>query len=111
MGVEFRPVPPEELVGNLPEERLARLTHLLGTFLHHAKSSDLDHDEIVRRTEAQNDKNRTECFLQIFRDVRDGYECSLTEEDALDFHDLINGAAKIIKEGNWENPFSYVLID
>ena len=33
------------------------------------------------------------------------------QEDAVDFHDLINGAAKVINDGNWENPFRYVLID
>ena len=29
----------------------------------------------------------------------------------LTFHDLINGAVRVIQEGGWDNPFKYVLID
>ena len=110
-GVQFSPVPEEELVRKLSKEKLSVLSSLLGTFLNHTKSSDLDHDEILRRARDQRDKNRTQCFLDIFQDVRKGYENLLQREKALDFHDLINGAAKVIQDGNWENPFQYVLID
>ena len=110
-GVEFNPVPEEELVRKLSKEKLSVLSSLLGTFLNHAKSSNLEHDEILRRAKNQNDKKRTQCFLDIFKDVREGYETLLRREKALDFHDLINGAATVIKEGNWENPFTHVLID
>ena len=110
-GVEFNPVPEEELVKKLSRERISRLSSLLGTFLNHAKSSDLDHDEIIQLGKDQNDRDRTKCFLEIFKDVRDGYQALLEEENAVDFHDLINGAAEVIQRGEWENPFRYVLID
>ena len=109
--VQFSPVPEEELVRKLSKEKLSVLSSLLGTFLNHAKSSNLDHDEILRRARDQRDKNRTQCFLDIFQDVREGYETLLQREKALDFHDLINGAATVIQDGNWENTFQYVLID
>ena len=110
-GVDFNPVPVEELVEKLSKERISVLASLLGTFLNHTKSSNLDHWEILLKAEGQKDEKRTECFLEIFRDVRDEYENLLREEGALDFHDLINGAARVIREGKWENPFRYVLID
>ena len=110
-GVQFNPVPEEELVRKLSKEKLSVLSSLLGTFLNHAKSSNFDHDEILRRAKDQRDRKRTQCFLDIFQDVREGYETLLQREKALDFHDLINGAAKVIQDGNWENPFQYVLID
>ena len=110
-GVEFNPIPEEGLIRKLSKEKISVLSSLLGTFLNHAKSSDLEHNEILRRAENQNDRKRTQCFLDIFKDVREGYETLLQREKALDFHDLINGAATIIQESNWENPFSHVLID
>ena len=110
-GVTFKPVPPEELVKRLSSERLSRLSHLLGTFLTHVKSSNLDHEEILARAKGQKDKDRAKCFLEIFRDVREGYEKLLQAENAVDFHDLINKAAAIIADGSWVNPFQYVLID
>ena len=110
-GVEFNPVPEEELVEKLSKERISRLSSLLGTFLNHAKSSNLTHEEILERANGQKDKERTECFIEILREVREGYENLLRQEDAVDFHDLINRAAVIIREGRWENPFRHVLID
>ena len=110
-GVDIHPVPTEELVKKLSQERVSRLSRLLGTFLNHAKSADLDHEEILRRANKQRDKNRTSRFLEIFRDVRDAYEDLLREEGAVDFHDLINGAVEVIQRGGWENPFRYVLVD
>ena len=109
--VEFNPVPYEELVRKLSQESLSQLSHLLGTFLNHAKSSNLNHEEILGRANGQKDRDRTECFLEIFREVREDYEKLLKEENAVDFHDLINGAAEVIQQGEWENPFRYVLID
>ena len=35
----------------------------------------------------------------------------LRVENAIDFHDLINHAAEIIKSNDWENPFTHVLVD
>ena len=110
-GVEFHPVPPEVLVKKLASERISRLSGLLGTFLNHAKSSDLRHEEIIAKATDQKDKDRTECFLQILAHVRQGYEEMLAAENAVDFHDLINKATAIIKAGEWDSPFDYVLID
>ena len=110
-GVEFNPVPVEELVEKLSKERISVLASLLGTFLNHAKSSNLTHGEIVEKAKDQKDKDRSQCFLEIFEGVRERYEALLKDEDALDFHDLINRAAEIINEGKWENTFRYVLID
>ena len=111
LGVKFDPVPEQALVRKLSQERLSWLSHLLRTFLNHAKSSNLSHKEILGRAGNQKDKDRTRCFLEIFQEVREGYEELLREEGALDFHDLINEAAETIRNGRWENPFRYVLID
>ena len=110
-GVEFNPVPEEELVEKLSKERISVLSTLIKTFLNHAKSSNLDHDEILQRARRQKDDKRAQCFLEIFKDVRESYQELLQEENAVDFHDLINGAAEIIQNGRWENPFQYILID
>ena len=110
-GVEFRPVPVEELVKKLAErpQRISRLAGLLKTFLDHVKTSGLTYELLCNRV--RGDRRRSELFLEVFRLVNERYEQLLLEEGALDFHDLINRAAGYIREGRWESPYRYVLVD
>ena len=111
LGVEFHQMPEEELVKQLSQEKINWLAHLLGGFLHHVKSGNMSRDEIDRRGQNARDRERTQRFLQVFHNTRDGYEGLLRVENAIDFHDLINHAAEIIKSNDWENPFTHVLVD
>ena len=47
----------------------------------------------------------------MFNSARERYEGMLRTENAIDFHDLINQAAEIIRSNGWENPFTHVLVD
>ena len=110
-GVEFAPVPVEELVERISRERISWLAHLLGTFLNHAKSGNLSGEEIEERARSQRDQRRTRHFLDVFHRIRQDYAALLQDEQAIDFHDLIIRATGHIKKGNWTSPFDYVLID
>ena len=68
LGVEFNPVPTEELVQQLSQERINWLAHLLGGFLHHVKSANLSRAEIEGRAQNARDRKRTQRFLQVFHD-------------------------------------------
>ena len=111
LGVEFNPVPTEELVQQLSQERINWLTHLLGGFLHHVKSANLSRAEIEGRVQNTRDRKRTQRFLQVFHEVRERYQQLLAQEKAIDFHDLINQAVEIMRGDGWENPFTHVLVD
>ena len=110
-GVEFDPVPVGQLVSRLSEERISWLGRLLGTFLNHAKSADLSEEEIRRRVRNDGDRERSELFLEVFERTRRGYERLLVEERAVDFHDLINEAAGIIRKDGWRHDYLHVPID
>ena len=66
--------------------------------LNHAKSSNLSQDKLVRRIDSAGDRKRAEAFLQVFDKARHRYEARLSDEQALDFHDLINQATKHLQE-------------
>ena len=110
-GVEFAPVPTQELIEELSAEKLSVLSRLLGTFLHHVKSADLSEQEVERRTTLAKDRRRAERFGRLFNHARRKYERLLHEEQAIDFHDLINHAAELIRTGEWGSPYQYVLVD
>ena len=108
-GVEFNPIPHEELVKKLAQHRISRLADLLTTFLNHVKSNGLTLDEL--RSRVRGDQRRNERFLDVFEQVHERYEQLLADEKGLDFHDLINHAAAHIREGRWKHPYRYVLVD
>ena len=108
-GVEFNPIPHEELVKKLAQHRISRLADLLKTFLNHVKTNGLTLDEL--RSRVRGDQRRNECFLHVFEHVHERYGQLLANEKTLDFHDLINCAAGHIREGRWKQPYRYVLVD
>ena len=110
-GVEFQPVPLEDLVKKLAGERITWLARLLGVFLNHARSGNLNKEEIDQRGSKTRDPQRTTHFLEIFHNLRAQYEKMLAEENAIDFHDMINQATATIRQGRWDNPFTHVLVD
>ena len=110
-GVNFQPVPAEDLVERLTAEKLSVLSRLLGTFLQHVKSADLSEEEVERRRKLAKDRKRADRFFRIFTHTRGEYERLLQEEKAIDFHDLINQAKALISKGDWDNPYQYVLVD
>ena len=111
-GVAVRHVSLQTLV-----ERLARslsssqLARLLTTFLQHVKTSGASAGELRTRSRASADRPRTESFLDLFEQVRERYERMLANEKALDFHDLIDRAAKYLRMDRWKTPYRYVLVD
>lgn len=110
-GVKFHPIPHEELVKKLAEQkwRISRLAYLLKMFLNHVKTNGLTLDELPSRV--RGDQRRNKLFLDVFEQVNERYEQLLVDEKALDFHDLINHAACHIREGRWEHSYRYVLVD
>ena len=109
--VDFQPIPREQLIARLGRERISPLCSLLCAFLNHAKSSNLPPEELERRAQDASDRKRANAFLEVFRKTRENYENLLAEEEALDFHDLINQATKSLDNGEAGNGYTHVLVD
>ena len=110
-GVVFERVPAQALIERLRSERVSWLAKLLATFLDHVKGSGLASDELRTRARSTSDRQRSERFVEVFEAMRIRYEQMLASEQALDFHDLINLAVRRIREGAWNSPYKYVLVD
>ena len=110
-GVELVPLPLSELVAHLSRQRVFGLAWLLATFLNHVKTASLDREELRSRAQAHKDRRRNHRFLDVFEEAYARYQQMLQEERALDFHDLIGHAVRIIGEGVWRSCYKYVLVD
>ena len=110
-GVEFRPISRSQLIAKLGRERISPLCSLLCAFLNHAKSGNLSHEELVSRIDGASDPKRADAFVQVFGKIRGQYEARLAEEQALDFHDLINQASKYLQGNPSAHEYTHVLVD
>ena len=108
-GVTFERVAIRTLLERLGRWLISWLAQLVATFLNHIKTSGLSPDALRVRARDSGDRTRNEAFLDVFEQVRSRYEELLGGEK--DFHDLINHAAAHIREGSWESPYRYVLVD
>ena len=111
-AVTFSPIPREKLFAALDRQgRIDPFTRLVATFLQHFKGSRLSLDDIAERTRAHPDRKRAEAFLPVFREIFKRYEEALADAGEIDFHDMINRATDLVKEGRYRSPFGYVLVD
>ena len=110
-GVKLERVDRAELVDRLASRQISTLGRLLATFLTHAKGAGLGKNELAARGRGSRDPKRAARFLSIYQQVREEYEDLLASEKSIDFHDLINRAAELIEEGEWESPYRNVLVD
>ena len=110
-GVRFEQVPRQTLVQRLAQEQTSWLAGLLATFLNHVKSGGLSSETLRARARQTGDRRRNQGFLDVFEQVCTRYQKLLADEEALDFHDLINLAAEHILEGRWKPKYRYVLVD
>ena len=104
------------MIRALARRLISWLVRLVATFLDHVKGSGLTLDDLRTRARAHGDRLRNETFLALFEQVRARYDRLLADEGAadervLDFHDLINLAVQHIREGRWQTPYRYVLVD
>ena len=108
-GVTFQRVPIRTLLLDLGRWLISWLAQLMATFLNHVKTSGVSADTLRERARDSRDRTRSEAFLDIFEQVSSRYDRLLGEEK--DFHDLINHAAAHIRNGRWQSPYRYVLVD
>ena len=108
-GVTFQRVPIRSLLLELGRWLISWLAQLIATFLNHVKTSGVSADTLRQRARDSRDRARSEAFLDIFEQVSERYDKLLGEDK--DFHDLINHAAAHIRNGRWQSPYRYVLVD
>ncbi len=110
-GVSLAPIATEDLIALVAQQRVSTLAALLATFLNHVKTANLDGQALRRRAQEHRDRRRNHRFLAIFEKAYRRYQQLLEEEGAIDFNDLINDAARLVREGSWHMPYKYVLVD
>lgn len=103
----------ERIISTEENKYIVKLVRLLAAFIQNFKTNGFTEDEF-RNLKRQTDNVRTKLFLDIAHQCYLEYAKKLKERSAVDFEDMINDSAKILKEqqeiGKKLN-FKYIIID
>jgi len=95
------------------EKYLGKFSYLASVFLHNYKTNGYDESEFARM-KAKTKNVRDRMFLDIMEKVYLFYQGRLRDQQAVDFEDMINESARLIKECKElgkKLPFKYVFVD
>ena len=116
-GFELHPRPQREVVEKLVSSEqsryIRRLVDLVCRFISNFKTNAYVYEDFIRMSGST--KNvRTKLFLDICRECYLEYQRFLTENDAVDFQDMINESARIlreVREMKQKLDFKYIIVD
>jgi len=102
-----------KIVGNEENKYIWRLVKLITIFIHNFKVKGLQQQDfytLLRTTE----NVRTKLFLEICHVIYNEYQNALEKEKCVDFEDMINDSARILREVaelKEKLPFKYIIVD
>ncbi|MBR6286096.1 MAG: UvrD-helicase domain-containing protein [Bacteroidaceae bacterium] len=103
----------EKIVSTEENKYIARLVKLVCTFIQNFKTNDFTVDDFARfRTTSSNE--RTKLFLSVCEQCYLEYSKRLKEYHAIDFEDMINDSARILREEEIQGKqldFKYIIVD
>ncbi len=116
-GFEMHPRPSKEVfekIVNTEENKyIARLVNLVCTFIQNFKTNGFTTEKFFAWN-ATSKNERTKLFLTICEQCYHEYEKCLKERHAIDFEDMINDSARILREAEAQKivpDFKYIIVD
>lgn len=103
----------EKIVSTEENKYIARLVKLVCTFIQNFKTNDFTIDDFSR-FRATSSNERTKLFLTICEQCYLEYSKRLKEFHAIDFEDMINDSARILREEEVQGKkleFKYIIVD
>lgn len=102
-----------KLVNTEENKYIAKFVKLICVFINNFKTNGYTLDDFYR-FERTNANVRTKLFLEVCKECYLEYQKKLSECNAIDFQDMINDAARVLKEKQITNEkldFKYIIVD
>lgn len=103
----------DKIVNTEENKYIAKLVKLICTFIQNFKTNGYTLDNLLRfQATAKNE--RSKLFLAICEQCYHEYTKRLKEKNAIDFEDMINGSARILREEKLKGrqlDFKYIIVD
>lgn len=116
--VVFKTISSEEIKEKISDKiktESSVFNSLVLTFLSLYKSNNLSLEKISQKQQliftTKYKKLKSEVFIKIFTLVIERYKNFLNENNAIDFHDMINNATDLVQSESVKTPYKYIIID
>lgn len=86
------------------------LAKLIRTFMAHTKSNDYTPEQLEERWASTGRSYRARVFLDLYWPIHQAWQARLAADDAIDFEDMLIGAAKSVETGT-DMGYDMVLVD
>lgn len=111
-GVEFKPVPANQLLNNLKElGRVSEFSQLITDILTQFKSANLTIKNLVELAKEHEDHERMLAAAYLFEPLYEAYQLYLRDQASIDFDDMIGRAIDYVESGRFRSPYLYLLVD
>ncbi len=109
LEVTFKERPKEEIFEVMEKSpEFSELMSLIYTFLGLMKSNNRNPADF---TASRKKDVRLQVFLEVFTPLYTLYQQELNKRSALDFNDMVNQAADLIRAGSYTKRYKYILVD
>ncbi len=102
-----------KLVNTEENKYISKLVNLICNFINNFKTNGLGVEDFYR-FERQNANVRTKLFLDVSKECYLEYQKQLSAHNSIDFQDMINDSARILREkqiANEKLDFKYIIVD
>ena len=115
-GVQFQPLSSDELWERIEENNnsnhlLNGVVELIATVIALIKSNDYTFGEVRNLCQVNACTLSSMSLLNLIEPIFNAYQNELKTKNEIDFDDMINQAAQMVKEGKYHNPYRYVIVD
>lgn len=113
LNVKFNQKSPEEIWRDISDNNnniLSGLIELMTTIINLIKSNGYTIDDVRNLCNTKADIKNTP-IISLVEPIFINYQDELKKNSEIDFNDMINMSTKLVKEGKYKNPYSYVIVD
>lgn len=111
LGQQLSPLPADEILKILAEQKLPSFNGFIRTFITLCKSRGKKPSDLIIIADSQKDKYRARAFLGVVGSIYDAYQLKLENLQCIDFEDMIRKAARYIWDGAFVHHYELILID
>jgi DNA helicase IV len=111
-GIECKPLPNDAVIETLHENNeLTEFAKLMSQIIKRYKANWFDQRKLNSKLNASPHKKHLDIALELMMPLKDRYEKILTDQDEIDFDDMIGKALEYVLNGSFKPNWKYIMVD